>query len=69
MSAEADFRRRLERAEAEGDLPAGLHPAAFARYLAAVLQGMAVQAAGGAKHEELQQVVDIALAAWERGAA
>jgi AcrR family transcriptional regulator len=65
-AAEADFRRRLERAEAEGDLPPWLQPAAFAKYLATLLQGMAVQAAGGASRDELQQVADLALAVWDR---
>ena len=64
-AAEGHIRERLERARKEGDLPAGLEPAAFARYVASVLQGMSVIAAGGAKREELQQVVDVALMAWD----
>lgn len=67
-AAEGHMRQRLERAKAEGDLPAGLDPVAFARYLASVLQGMSVLAAGGASREELQQVVDVALKAWDREA-
>jgi len=66
-AAEAHIRQRLERAAAEGDFPAGLEPAAFARYLASVLQGMSVLAASGADRKELQQVVDVALRAWEGG--
>jgi AcrR family transcriptional regulator len=65
-AAEAEFRERLERAAAKGDLPPGLQPAAFAKYLATLLQGMAVQAAGGASREELQQVADLALSVWDQ---
>jgi len=68
-AGEAEIRERLERAKAEGDLPTGLDPADFARYLAAVLQGMAVQAASGASREELQQVAGLALRVWDRDQA
>jgi AcrR family transcriptional regulator len=60
----AALRQRFERAFAEGDLPADSDPADLARYIVAVLQGMAVQAAGGASHEELRGVVEVALRAW-----
>jgi AcrR family transcriptional regulator len=63
-ATEAALRRRFERARTEGDLPAQADPAALARYLMTLTQGMAVQAAGGASAEELQQVVEIALRAW-----
>ena len=63
-AGEAAVRRRFERARAEGDLPADADPADLARYLGAVIQGMAVQAAGGASREELQRVVALALRAW-----
>ena len=63
-ATEAAVRRRFERAHAEGDLPAGADPAALARYVLAVIQGMAVQTASGAKCEELRQVVALALRAW-----
>lgn len=61
---ESRLRVRFEQARAEGDLPSGVDPAALARYLAAVVQGMSVQAAGGATRAELQQVAEMALRTW-----
>jgi len=61
---EAAICQRLERAKTEGDLPAHSDPVALARYLATVSQGMAVQAAGGASHNDLRRVAQIALRAW-----
>ncbi len=63
-AAEADLRQRFERALADGDLPADADPADLTRYLVTVVYGMAVQAAGGASHEALQRVVEMALRAW-----
>jgi len=63
-ATEAALRQRFERARAEGDLPEQADPAALARYLTTLTQGMAVQAAGGASAADLQQVVEIALRAW-----
>jgi len=65
-SGEAQLRRRLKRAKSEGDLPAESDPADLARYVATVMYGMAVQAAGGASHHELQRVIEIALRAWPK---
>jgi hypothetical protein len=42
------LRERFERAVQEGDLPEGTDCAALARYVATVLNGLAVQAASGA---------------------
>jgi AcrR family transcriptional regulator len=64
MAGEAEVRQRFERALADGDLPADSDPADLARYVIAVMQGMAVQAAGGASREELRRVTEIALRAW-----
>jgi AcrR family transcriptional regulator len=58
------MRARFERARAEGDLPPSADPAALAHYVATVIHGMAVQAAGGATRAELQKVIDTALRAW-----
>lgn len=63
-NAEVILRERLERARAESDLPSGADPADLARYVATILHGMSVQAAGGATREELRRVVKTALAAW-----
>jgi hypothetical protein len=60
-AGEAAIRRRFERAKSEGDLPANVNPADLARYIATVLYGMAVQAAGGASRSKLQRVVEMAL--------
>ncbi len=63
-ASEAGLRRRLERAAAEGDLPAGTDPADLARYLVTVVRGMAVQAAGGATRGQLLRVANLAMRAW-----
>lgn len=55
---------RLERAKQEGDLPAGVEPAALATYLMAIMQGMGVQASGGACRAQLEQLVETTLAMW-----
>ena len=60
-SGEAALRRRFQRAKSEGDLPATVNPADLARYVATIVYGMAVQAAGGASRDKLQHVVDMAL--------
>ncbi|MGO8790903.1 MAG: TetR/AcrR family transcriptional regulator [Terriglobia bacterium] len=61
---EAALRERLKRARSEGDLPSESNPADLARYVATVILGMAVQAAGGATRAELERVVRTALRAW-----
>lgn len=61
---EADLRKRLERAKAEGDLRPDSNPTALARYIATVEQGMAVQATSGATREDLIAVAEMALKAW-----
>jgi hypothetical protein len=63
---EALIRKCLDRAKREGDLPPDANPADLARYLATVYQGMSVQAAGGATHEQLRRVAKIALRAWPK---
>jgi AcrR family transcriptional regulator len=60
-AGEAALRRRLQRAKSDGDLPATVNPADLARYVATVIYGMAVQAAGGASRGELQHVVEMTL--------
>jgi AcrR family transcriptional regulator len=56
--------RRLERARAEGDLPAGSNPRELARLLATVSDGIAVQAAGGASPAELRRTAAAVLQMW-----
>jgi AcrR family transcriptional regulator len=55
---------RLKRAQTEGDLRKDARPADLARYVVAVIRGLAVQAASGATREELRKVVPIAMRAW-----
>jgi len=58
------LRSRFGQAKAQHDLPKDSDPAALARYLAAVVYGMAVLASGGASRKELQQVIRTAMKAW-----
>ncbi len=64
VAGEAAIRRRLERAKSEGDLPPDVEPDDLACYLATVIHGMAVQAAGGATRDDLQRVIQTALRTW-----
>jgi AcrR family transcriptional regulator len=59
-----ELRKRLARAKRERDLPADADPAALARYVSAVAQGMSVQAAGGATRKDLLLIVKTAMRAW-----
>jgi AcrR family transcriptional regulator len=61
---EDDLRLRFERAKAEGDLPADCDAADLARYVSTILQGMAVQAAGGVRREQLRKIADMTLRNW-----
>jgi AcrR family transcriptional regulator len=63
-AGEMALRSRFEQAKAEGDLPADADPAALARYIGALLQGMAVQATSGATCADLKQVAETVLSAW-----
>ncbi|GIJ38711.1 TetR/AcrR family transcriptional regulator [Micromonospora andamanensis] len=60
-----ELRRRISRGVDEGDLPASVVPDALARFVGAVVQGMAVQARDGASAEDLLGIVDCAMAAWD----
>lgn len=62
--AEAMVRTRLERARAEGDLPADADPKTLARYIMTVNSGLAVMAAGGSTRKQLQEVARVALQGW-----
>lgn len=58
--------KRFEQAKADGDLPSDANPAALAKYLAMLHQGMSVQATSGASEEELKTVADLALSVWPK---
>lgn len=62
--AESAIRSRLERARSEGDLPRTAKPADLARYIMAVLDGIAVAGAAGANRKKLQSIAEVALRAW-----
>ena len=62
------LRTRIECAKSTGELPKDADPAALARYIVAVSNGMCVQAASGATRDELHQTVDLALAAFPKPA-
>jgi AcrR family transcriptional regulator len=64
MAGQQAIRERLERARAEGDLPDEVSPADLARFLAAVIHGMAVQAAGGADRKSLRSIARTAMRTW-----
>ncbi len=60
-------RELVARARAVGDLPDTADPAALARYLVTVCNGVAIQAAAGAGRSELREVATLALHAWPAG--
>jgi AcrR family transcriptional regulator len=60
----AALRKRFDRAVKEGDLPKGSDSATLGRYVATVLNGLAVQAASGATEAELCRVAEMAMGAW-----
>jgi AcrR family transcriptional regulator len=64
---EAAIRKRMERARAEGDLPSRVRPRVLAKYLATVINGLAVQAASGVPRSKLREVKDCVLRAWPSG--
>src|SRR5262249_49729865 len=64
QSTVAALRERFEQAVREGDLPGGTDCATMARYVATVLNGLAVQAASGATEKGLRRVGAVAMRAW-----
>src|SRR5882757_8083198 len=63
-NGEQDLRKRFERAVAEGDLPSGSDAADLAAYVSAILQGIAVQAAGGTSRSQLHKIAEMTLRTW-----
>lgn len=63
-SKETALRERFERARKEGDLPKNADPAALARYIMTVANGMFMQATAGATHKDLIEVARLAILAW-----
>ena len=58
------LRGRFKQAVHDGDLSAGTDCATLARYIATVLNGLAVQSASGTTEKELRQVAALAMQAW-----
>ncbi|OWV68169.1 TetR family transcriptional regulator [Rhizobium sp. R634] len=56
------FTVRIERGMRDGDIKAGTNARALARFLAAIVQGMSVQARDGASYEELLDIAALAIA-------
>jgi AcrR family transcriptional regulator len=61
---EAMLRTRFEQAKKSGDLSKASDPAALARYLMVMANGICVQAAAGASLKDLREVAVMALANW-----
>lgn len=66
-SSEAALIRRFAAAQAAGDWRDGLEPAALARYLFAIMQGLAIQGGSGATPAQLTELVETSLAVWPTG--
>jgi AcrR family transcriptional regulator len=58
------FRERFDRAQADGDLPAGVDTQALASYIVALSHGISVQANSGIGREALSRTVDFVLSTW-----
>jgi AcrR family transcriptional regulator len=58
------LQQRLQRGITEGDLPQGADTMSMALFYATVLQGLSIQARDGASRDDLNNVVDCAMAAW-----
>ena len=65
LAAETNFRERIERGIADGDVPAGADAATIAAFYTAVNQGMAIQARDGADRSKLSAIAEAAIAAWQ----
>jgi AcrR family transcriptional regulator len=65
MALENDFRQRIERGIAEGDVPAGADAAMIAAFYNSVNHGMAIQARDGADATKLSAIAEAAIAAWD----
>lgn len=64
-AVEEDFRARIERGIADGDVPAGVDAAAVAAFYNTVNHGMAIQARDGANETKLSAIAEAAISAWD----
>ncbi len=60
----AALEQRIAAAKAKREIPRDADPATLARYVAAVIEGMSVQARDGADEATLLAIAEVALAAW-----
>lgn len=65
IATEDDFRARVERGIAEGDVPASADAAMIAAFYNTVNHGMAIQARDGANQAKLSGIAEAAIAAWD----
>jgi AcrR family transcriptional regulator len=63
-SSDAALVERFRRAKTDGDLPESVEPEGLARYLIAVMQGLTIQASGGATPTDLAKLVETTLRFW-----
>lgn len=61
---ETVLRTRIACGAQNGELAEGADPAALARFVTAVANGMAIQAAPGATRQQLLETAELSLAAW-----
>jgi AcrR family transcriptional regulator len=59
-----ELRKRFERFQSSGALPADADPDSLARYVLTVAWGMAVEAQSGASRDDLYRTVELALKSW-----
>ncbi len=62
-AGEEALRKRFVEARRAGELPNDISPTDFARYIATVMAGLAVQAVNGASRDEMKRTADLALKA------
>ncbi|MFD4539131.1 TetR/AcrR family transcriptional regulator [Streptomyces bauhiniae] len=55
---------RFQKSVDDGDLPTGTDPRLLARYVMTIGNGLAIQAAGGARRTDLQVIADAVLHSW-----
>ncbi|SNT44750.1 transcriptional regulator, TetR family [Streptosporangium subroseum] len=60
-AGEIQLRRRFDQAREDGSLPEDVSPGALATYVSALAQGIAVEAASGVSHDELDAMIELVL--------
>lgn len=60
-----NIRSRLKRGMSEGDLPKGFDVIGLSDYLTTVVDGICLQARGGASAKKLRRVAELAMSVWD----